>query len=122
MSQVTDAKLWEKIKTKWHYGEKGGVPGQWNARKAQLAVQEYKRLGGRYKTARPSRKNSLVRWTKEDWGYIDGKSGNRYLPKKIRAKLTPKEKRIENRRKKSATKSGKQYAKYSPSVARKFGF
>lgn len=120
MSQVTDAKLWEKIKTKWHYGEKGGVPGQWNARKAQLAVQEYKRLGGTYKTARPSRKNSLVRWTKEDWGYIDGKRGNRYLPKKIRSKLTPKEKRIENRRKRSATKSGKQYAKYSPSVAKKF--
>lgn len=97
MSQVTDANLWGKIKTKWHYGEKGGVPGQWNARKAQLAVKEYKRLGGRYKTARPSRKNSLARWTKEDWGYIDGKSGNRYLPKKIRSK-------------------------YSPSVARKFSF
>lgn len=120
MSQATDVKLWEKIKRKWHDGEKGGVPRQWNARKAQLAVQEYKRLGGTYKTARPSSENSLVRWTQEDWGYIDGKPGNRYLPKKIRLRLSASEKRVENRRKKSATKSGRQYAKYSPSVAKKF--
>ena len=120
MSQVTDAKLWGKVKRKWHYGEKGGVPGQWNARKAQLAVQEYKKLGGTYKTARPSRKNSLVKWTQEDWGYIDGKKGNRYLPRKIRSKLSAAEKKTENRRKKSATRSGRQHAKYSPSVAKQF--
>lgn len=120
MSQVTDAKLWGKIKRKWHDGEKGGVPGQWNARKAQLAVQEYKRLGGTYQTSRPSRKNSLVQWTQEDWGYIDGKKGNRYLPRKIRSRLSATEKKTENRRKKSATKSGRRYAKYSASVAKQF--
>lgn len=116
MSEVTNRPLWEEIKNKWHHGKKGGVPGEWNARKAQLAVQEYKKLGGTYKTQRPSRRNSLVRWTKQDWGYIDGKPGNRYLPKKIRMNLTPKEKRIENRRKKTATK---QYVKYSSSIAKK---
>jgi hypothetical protein len=120
MSQVTDEKLWAKVKHKWHYGEKGGVPGQWNARKAQLAVQEYKKLGGGYVTARPSHDNSLVLWTREDWGYVDGKTGNRYLPAKIRAELTSDEKRAENRRKRSATKAGHQYAPYSPSVARRF--
>lgn len=120
MSQVTDPKLWAKIKHKWHVGDKGGVPGQWNARKAQLAVQEYKKLGGTYTTARPSRNNSLVRWTHEDWGYIDGKKGNRYLPAKIRQELSPREKRVENRRKRSATKAGHQYAPYSQSVARRF--
>lgn len=119
MSQVKDEKLWKKIKNKWHYGDKGGVPGQWNARKAQLAVQEYKRLGGKYKTARPSKNNSLKKWTEEDWGYIDGKKGNRYLPKTIRDNLTPKEKKLENKLKRKATKSGEQYAGYSPSVAKK---
>jgi hypothetical protein len=119
MSLAANPKLWQTIKHKWHYGEKGGVPGQWNARKAQLAVQEYKRRGGTYKTARPSRNNSLVKWTREDWGYIDGKPGNRYLPADVRARLSPREKRIENKRKKSATKSRKQYASYSRSVARK---
>lgn len=119
MSQVANQELWTRIKNKWHQGDKGGKAGQWNARKAQLAVQEYKRSGGTYKTPRPSRKNSLVKWTKEDWGYIDNKPGNRYLPAKVRERLTPKEKRIENRRKRSATRSGKQYAAYSESVNRK---
>lgn len=120
MSQVSDTRLWQRVKRKWHYGERGGVPGQWNARKAQLAVQEYKRLGGTYQTARPSRRNSLVRWTREDWGYIDGKPGNRYLPAYIRHTLTPTEKRSENRLKQSATKSGRHHAHYSQSVAQRF--
>lgn len=119
MSQVKDTKLWKKIKEKWHQGDKGGVAGQWNARKAQLAVQEYKRRGGTYKTKRPSPRNSLKRWTDEDWGYIDGKKGNRYLPKAVRDNLSSKEKKLENSLKKKATKSGKQYASYSPSVAKK---
>lgn len=117
---VANIKLWNTIKNKWLNGDKGGIAGQWNARKAQLAVQEYKRKGGRYKTSRKSPKNSLVRWTKEDWGYIDGKKGNRYLPAAIRKRLTPVEKRIENRRKRTATKQNRQFAKYSDSVLRKF--
>lgn len=119
MSQVANQRLWDRIKEKWHYGDKGGKAGQWNARKAQLAVQDYKRSGGTYKTKQPSRSNSLVKWTKEDWGYIDDKPGNRYLPAKVRARLTPKEKRVENRRKRSATRAGQQYADYSDSVIRK---
>ena len=122
MSQVTDPALWSRVKHKWHYGSKGGVRGQWNARKAQLAVQEYKKLGGTYTTARPSRTNSLVRWTAEDWGYIDGKRGNRYLPLKVRSQLSPTEKRTENTLKQRATKSGRQHASYSRSVARKLKF
>lgn len=120
MTDIVDVELWKKIKHKWHYGPKGGVPGQWNARKAQLAVQEYKRRGGKYKTRTKSRKNSLVKWTKEDWGYIDNKPGNRYLPLKVRSILTDKEKQIENQRKRRATKLNKQYAQYSASVLRKF--
>lgn len=37
--------LFNKIKA----GSKGGSPGQWSARKAQLLAAEYKRKGGGYK-------------------------------------------------------------------------
>ncbi len=39
-------RLFEKIKA----GTKGGVSGQWSARKAQLLATEYKKAGGGYKT------------------------------------------------------------------------
>jgi hypothetical protein len=42
------------------------------------------------------------------------------LPAKIRQELSPNEKRVENRRKRSATNAGHQYAPYSQSVARRF--
>jgi len=37
--------LFEKIKA----GTKGGDPGEWSARKAQLLATEYKKKGGGYK-------------------------------------------------------------------------
>jgi len=37
--------LFEKIKA----GSKGGNPGQWSARKAQMLAKEYKAKGGKYK-------------------------------------------------------------------------
>ena len=39
-------KLFEKIKA----GGKGGAPGQWSARKAQMLAQAYKKAGGGYTT------------------------------------------------------------------------
>ena len=38
-------RLFQKIKA----GDKGGDPGQWSARKAQLLAREYKKAGGGYK-------------------------------------------------------------------------
>ena len=38
-------RLFNKIKA----GSKGGKPGQWSARKAQLLTSEYKKAGGGYK-------------------------------------------------------------------------
>lgn len=38
-------KLFNKIKA----GTKGGDPGEWSARKAQLLASEYKKAGGGYK-------------------------------------------------------------------------
>jgi hypothetical protein len=37
--------LFKKIKA----GSKGGDPGEWSARKAQLLAREYKKKGGGYK-------------------------------------------------------------------------
>lgn len=37
--------LFKKIKA----GSKGGDPGEWSARKAQLLANEYKKAGGGYK-------------------------------------------------------------------------
>lgn len=39
-------RLFEKIKA----GGKGGAPGQWSARKAQMLAQAYKKAGGGYTT------------------------------------------------------------------------
>ena len=39
-------RLFEKIKA----GSKGGNPGQWSARKAQMLAQQYKKAGGGYKS------------------------------------------------------------------------
>lgn len=117
VAEKTDPELWKKIQQKWKRSSKGGAANEWNARKAQLAVLEYKRLGGKYKGSKKG--NSLVKWTKEDWGYIDDKPGNRYLPKSVRDKLTSAEKRATNLQKKKATREGKQYAPYSKSLIEK---
>ncbi len=52
-AEKADPKLWEKVKEEVEAGDKGGKPGQWSARKAQLAVHEYKEEGGGYKGEKP---------------------------------------------------------------------
>jgi hypothetical protein len=37
--------IFERVKA----GGKGGAPGQWSARKAQMMAQQYKKAGGGYK-------------------------------------------------------------------------
>lgn len=117
MTDVTNKKLWKEIKEKWHKGSKGGKAGQWNARKAQLAVKEYKKRGGKYKTKYPKKNNSLKIWTDANWGYIDDKKGNRYLPIEVRKRLTIEEKKRENRLKKNGTS---QYVPWSDTVRIKY--
>jgi len=39
-------RIFEKIKA----GDKGGRPGQWSARKAQMLAKEYKAKGGGYRS------------------------------------------------------------------------
>ena len=112
----TDPLLWERIKRSVKKSSKGGLSGTWTARKAQMAVLLYKKKGGTYK-GRKSPLNSLTKWTREDWGYIDEKKKTgRYLPRSVRKSLTRKEKYIENRRK--GSKKGL-YIPYSESVRKK---
>jgi hypothetical protein len=115
----SNPKLWERIKNRVKAGSKGGPKGKWSARKSQLLVKAYKSAGGKFK-GKKSRNNSLSKWSREKWDYIN-KSGRkskrgRYLPEKVRKSLTAKERRSENRRK--GSKRGKKVS-YSKSVAKK---
>tara|TARA_R100001463_G_scaffold9348_2_gene28049 strand:+ start:455 stop:700 length:246 start_codon:yes stop_codon:yes gene_type:complete len=69
---------------------------------------------------------SLKKWTKQKWDYVSKKDKNkpkskrgRYLPKSVRDSLSPSQKAYENRKKRRATKAGKQRASYSKKVRRK---
>jgi len=109
----TKPALWKRIVASVKRGSKGGRRGQWSARKAQIATARYKKAGGGYK-GRKSSKNSLTKWTKQKWGYVtkgDAKKPRRkrgrYLPEKVRKKLTSSQKAYTNRKKRQATAKGK---------------
>ena len=116
----TDPNLWDKVKADVTKGEKGGKPGQWSARKAQMATQEYKKEGGGYKGAK-SAENHLTQWTKEEWGTKSGaesgKTGERYLPKKAREHLSDVDYKRTTAKKRSDTAKGKQFSAQPKDVA-----
>ncbi len=118
----TDPGLWERVKRSITNSDKGGRKGQWSARKAQLAVQEYKRRGGGYAGAKQG-DNSLARWTKEEWGTRSGRrsrdSGERYLPKRARQGLSREEYRRTSDKKRRDTKAGRQFSAQPKDIARK---
>lgn len=121
-SEKTDPKLWEKVKEKVTRSDKGGRPGQWSARKAQMAVQEYKKEGGSYEGEK-SEDNSLVQWTEEEWGTKSGRdseeTGERYLPKAARAALSDEEYKKTSDKKRADTAKGEQFSKQPKAVAEK---
>lgn len=57
--------LWNALVSSVKAGTKGGDPGQWSARKAQLATQKYKAAGGKYVGPKSSN-NSLAKWSKQN--------------------------------------------------------
>lgn len=121
-AKKTNPKLWERVKAKVTRSDKGGRPGQWSARKAQLATQEYKKEGGGYKGEK-SDDNHLQQWQDEDWGTKSGKksgeTGERYLPKKAREDLSKEEYARTTAKKRADTKKGKQHSKQPADVAAK---
>jgi hypothetical protein len=123
----TKPKLRERLKNKIMAGSKGGKPGQWSARKAQLLAQEYKSAGGGYTGSKTKAQKSLKKWTKEEWGTKSGKpstqgkeaTGERYLPEKARKKLTNKEYAATSRKKREDTRKGKQHSAQPKKIAKK---
>lgn len=93
-AEKTDPALWDRVKQAVTNGDHGGKPGQWSARKAQLAVQAYKKQGGGY-SGRKTADNHLGQWTEEDWGTKSGRASaethERYLPKRARERLSDQE-------------------------------
>jgi UTP:GlnB (protein PII) uridylyltransferase len=66
-NKYTKPELRERIKNRVMEGSKGGKPGQWSARKAQLVAQEYKEAGGGYKGGKGEKQKDLEKWGKEKW-------------------------------------------------------
>jgi hypothetical protein len=120
-------KLRESIKDRIMAGSKGGRPGQWSARKAQLVAQAYEKAGGGYSGSKTSNQKSLSKWTKEDWGTRSGKpstqgpkaTGERYLPKKARQALSASEYAATTKAKREGTRAGKQFVRQPKAIAKK---
>jgi hypothetical protein len=117
----------EALKNRIMAGSKGGKPGQWSARKAQLLAQAYEKSGGGYTGPKTNKQKSLSKWTKEKWGTKSGKpstqgskaTGERYLPEKARKSLTAAEYAATSKAKREGTKKGKQFVAQPKNIAKK---
>jgi Family of unknown function (DUF5872) len=122
----TKPELRERIKNQVMAGSKGGKPGQWSARKAQLVAQKYEAAGGGYTGEKTKKQKSLSKWGKEKWRTSDGKEAERkggttrYLPDKAWKKLTPAQKAATNKKKQAGSRAGKQFVSNTP-AAKKAG-
>ncbi len=111
----TDEKKWKRIVASVKAGSKGGKPGQWSARKAQLATLRYKKSGGGYTGPKTKAQENLSKWTREKWRTRDGKPAirkggtRRYLPDAAWRRLSAGEKAATNRVKVAGSKKGKQF-------------
>ncbi len=118
----TDPALWEKVKDRVTRGDKGGAPGQWSARKAQLATATYKKEGGGYRGPKAA-DNHLSQWTREEWGTRSGRksaeTGERYLPRRARASLSKAEYDQTTARKRKDSAAGRQFSPQPAPIARK---
>jgi hypothetical protein len=115
-ASYTKPQLRERLKEQIKQSDKGGRPGQWSARKSQLLVQQYEAKGGGYTGERTEKQKDLRRWTKEEWQTKDGaararhgKETERYLPKKAWEKLSPAEREATDKKKRTTSRSGKQF-------------
>lgn len=111
----TNPALWSRVKAEIKRSSKGGKPGEWSARKAQLAGQLYRKRGGRYRGGKSKAQRSLTKWTSEKWRTRTGKKArsagatSRYLPDKAWKKLTSAQAKATDQKKRTASRKGKQY-------------
>ena len=119
----TNEKMWKSVVSSVKASSKGGKPGQWSARKAQLAGKVYKDRGGGYSGPKTEAQESLSKWNRESWGTKSGKpsgkTGERYLPKKARESLTTSEYAATTKAKREGTKRGQQFVKQPKKIAAK---
>lgn len=121
-AEKSDPKLWEAVKAEITAGDKGGKPGQWSARKAQMAAHEYQKRGGGYLGEKDPH-NHLQEWTDEEWGTKSGgeslETGERYLPKAAREAMTDEEYARTTEAKRHDLAEGKQFSAQPEDVAAK---
>jgi len=120
-AKKTNPAKWKAVVAKVKASSKGGDPGEWSARKSQLAVQEYKKSGGGYVGPKSS-DNSLSKWTEQKWTTSDGSPSQgkkRYLPEKAWSSLSSGEKAATNRAKADGNAKGKQFVAQPKTVAKK---
>lgn len=123
MVERTNQYLWNNIIKQIKARETAGThAGQWSARKAQMAVREYKMLGGGY-LGKKDTNNSLVKWTQQDWTTKSGKpsheTGERYLPRKAIENLTNKEYAETTKAKRKGMKEGEQFVSQPKKIQQK---
>jgi len=118
--------LWNKIVSQVKKSNKGGKPNQWSARKAQIAVRKYKKSGSRYLTKKSS-KNSLHKWTKQNWRTKSGKpsvmgknaTGERYLPYAVIKRTSRKDYSYSSKLKRRSINKNKQYSRQQSKMRRR---
>ncbi|KAF2209322.1 hypothetical protein CERZMDRAFT_47250 [Cercospora zeae-maydis SCOH1-5] len=125
--KYTDPDLRDQVKEELKASAKGGEPGQWSARKAQMMASEYKKRGGGYTTDKTDKDESqqhLTEWGEEEWqtkarsrlcddgegkAKQDDGTEKRYLPKKAWEEMSPDEKEETDQKKQKESKQGKQH-------------
>jgi hypothetical protein len=121
-SRYTDPNLRDRLKDEIQQGDKGGKPGQWSARKAQLLAQRYESEGGGYVGERDEDQKSLAEWSAEEWQTVDasadadrGDGMHRYLPARAWELLSESERKQADKTKLKQD-DGTQYADWPDAV------
>jgi hypothetical protein len=121
-AERTNPALWEAVKDEVKQGSRGGEAGEWSARKAQLAVQEYKKRGGGYR-GKASAENPPKQWAENDWspksGRPSGETGERYVAHEARDASTDEEYRATNEKQREDSEKGKQFSKQPREIVAK---
>lgn len=131
--KYTDPDLRARLKDEVQAGDKGGKPGQWSARKAQLLKAAYEREGGGYLGEKDATQQHLSQWSGEDWQTSDGSAeartgspqekggaSKRYLPKAAWDELSDAEKRETDAAKAEGSAHGEQFVA-NPEPAKEAG-
>jgi hypothetical protein len=118
----TKPALRERIKKEVMAGSKGGDPGEWSARKAQLVAQKYEKAGGGYSGSKSSSQKSLSKWTDQKWRTSDNtpsEGKKRYLPDAAWKAMSSSEKAATNKAKAEGNAKGKQFVAQPKKIAEK---